>query len=52
MYLYCFYFSSEFLYFTDDVLISSLDILDIGDSSFSLGDHTCEDHRHSGSEVP
>ena len=44
--------SSEFRNLSDDILIASFDIFDIGDESLTTCDHGREDHRHSGSEIP
>jgi hypothetical protein len=47
-----FYHTTELGDLTDDIFISAFDIFDIGDDGIPACDHTREDHRDSGSEVP
>lgn len=47
-----FYFTTELLDFSDDILIASFDILHIHDRSLSTSDHPSEYHRDSCPEIP
>lgn len=50
--LYVFYFSAEFLYFSNDIFVPAFDIFYIHDGRLSSSNHSCKDHSYSGSEIP
>lgn len=43
---------SEFSEFSENILISTLDILDIRDTCPTAREHPCDDHRDSRTEIP